>query len=248
MSALRTEDLYKAFGQLVVTNNVNLTIEPGERHAIIGPNGAGKTSLLNQIGGQIQPTRGRIFLKDTEITGQSPEAVSAKGLARTFQRNNLFPGLAAIENVRLAVEIKRGNPLSFLARAEKRRDVMERARHILDIVHLGQNAARRVDQLSYGDQRQLEIAVALAGEPDVLLLDEPTAGMSQTETERMMELISGLPKSLSIVMIEHDMDVVFALADRITVLYYGEVLATGEPSAIRANQRVRDVYLGLGHR
>lgn len=246
MITLRIENLYKAFGQLVVTNNVNLAIEAGERHAIIGPNGAGKTSLINQIGGQLRCTRGRIFLKDAEITGHSPEAVSAMGLARTFQLNNLFPGLKAIENVRLAVEIKRGKPLNFFQRAESRREVMERALHVLESIHLGHIAAQRVEQLAYGDQRQLEIAVALASEPDVLLLDEPTAGMSPTETARVIDLIACLPKSISIVMIEHDMEVVFALADRITVLYYGEVLATGEPQDIRANQRVREVYLGGG--
>jgi branched-chain amino acid transport system ATP-binding protein len=247
MTALRLDHLYKSFGQLVVTNDVSLAIEAGERHAIIGPNGAGKTSLLNQIGGQLRPTRGRIFLKDAEITGRSPESVSAMGLSRTFQRNNLFPGLEAIENVRLAVAIKRGNPLSFFAPAESHAGVMERAHHILEVVHLSRHARQRVEHLSYGDQRQLEIAVALAGEPDVLLLDEPTAGMSQTETERMVELIASLPTTLSIVMIEHDMEVVFALADRITVLYYGEVLATGAPNEIRADKRVRDVYLGLEH-
>ena len=148
---------------------------------------------------------------------------------------------------RLAVEIKRGRPLSFYQKAESRRDIMEHAYRILERVHLGHAAARRVEQLGYGEQRQLEIGVALASEPDVLLLDEPTAGMSPTETAQMMHLIAGLPKSLSIVMIEHDMEVVFAFADRITVLYYGEVLATGRTQDIRDNPRVRDVYLGMGH-
>ena len=247
MSALRIENLYKSFGRLVVTNNVNLTIEAGERHAIIGPNGAGKTSLLNQIGGQLRSTRGRIFLKGEEITGCGPEQVSARGLARTFQRNNLLPGLQALENVRLAVEIKRGRPLNFYQRAESRRDIMERAYDILERVHLSHAASRRVEQLAYGEQRQLEVGLALAGEPDVILLDEPTAGMSPTETAQMMRLVAGLPKSLSIVMIEHDMEVVFALADRITVLYYGEVLASGRPQDIRDNQQVREVYLGIRH-
>jgi branched-chain amino acid transport system ATP-binding protein len=247
MSALRVANLYKAFGRLVVTNNINLAVETGERHAIIGPNGAGKTSLLNQIGGQLRSSRGRIFLKDVEITGCSPEEVWARGLARTFQRNNLLPGLKALENVRLAVELKRGKPLNCFQRAESRRDVMERAVQFLERVNLSHAAGRWVGELAYGEQRQLEIAVALAGEPDVLLLDEPTAGMSPTETRQMMDLIASLPRSLSIVMIEHDMEVVFRLADRITVLYYGEILASDRPEEIRANQRVREVYLGTGH-
>jgi branched-chain amino acid transport system ATP-binding protein len=245
MTALRTEMLYKSFGRLVVTNNVNLAIEPGERHAIIGPNGAGKTTLIHQIGGQIRPTRGRIFLNETEITGRTPEAISRAGLSRTFQRNNLFLGLAAIENVRLAVEMRHGNPLNCLASARKRRAVMEKAYAILQTVHLAEKASQNVEHMSYGEQRQLEIALALAGEPSVLMLDEPTAGMSAAETARMTELIGLLPRSIAIVMIEHDMDVVFAFADRITVLYYGEVLASGKPDDIRGDERVRDAYLGL---
>lgn len=245
MTALRTEMLYKSFGRLVVTNNVSLAIEPGERHAIIGPNGAGKTTLINQIGGQIRPTRGRIFLNEMDITGRTPETISQAGLSRTFQRNNLFLGLEAIENIRLAVEMRHGNPLNCLASARKRRAVMEKACAILYAVHLAEKATQKVEQMSYGEQRQLEIALALAGEPKVLVLDEPTAGMSATETARMTELIGRLPRSIAIVMIEHDMDVVFAIADRITVLYYGEVLATGKPDDIRGNERVRDAYLGL---
>jgi branched-chain amino acid transport system ATP-binding protein len=245
MTALRTEMLYKSFGRLVVTNNVSLAIEPGERHAIIGPNGAGKTTLIHQIGGQIRPTRGRIFLNETEITGRSPEAISRAGLSRTFQRNNLFLGLEAIENVRLAVEMRHGNPLNCFASARKGHAVMEKAHAILQTVHLAKKAMQKVGQMSYGEQRQLEIALALAGEPSVLLLDEPTAGMSVTEATRMTELISLLPRSIAIVMIEHDMDVVFKIADRITVLYYGEVLASGKPDDIRGDERVRDAYLGL---
>jgi branched-chain amino acid transport system ATP-binding protein len=245
-TVLRTEHLARAFGSLVVTNNVNLTVEPGERHVIIGPNGAGKTSLINQIGGQLAPSSGRIFVKGTDVTGWPPNRVSRLGVARTFQRNNLFQNLSVIENLRLAVEARRGRPLDFLTPVARGGGLIGRAEELMQRVHLA-GGARLARNLSYGEQRQLEIGVALAGEPDLLLLDEPTSGMSPTETQRMIDLIAGLPRALSILMIEHDMKVVFSLADRITVLYYGEVLATGPPAEIQANARVRGVYLGMSH-
>jgi branched-chain amino acid transport system ATP-binding protein len=247
MSVLRTERLRRAFGSLVVTNNVDLTVEAGERHVIIGPNGAGKTSLINQIGGQLAPSGGRIFVKDTDITGWPPNRVSRIGVARTFQRNNLFQNLSVIENLRLAVEARRGRPLDFFTPVGRQAALIGRAEELMARVHLAQDGARLARNLSYGEQRQLEIGIALAGEPDLLLLDEPTSGMSPAETARMIELIESLPRSLSILMIEHDMKVVFSLADRITVLYYGEVLATGVPADIQANARVREVYLGMTH-
>ena len=247
MSLLRTERLCRSFGSLVVTNNVNLTVEPGERHVIIGPNGAGKTSLINQIGGQLQPSQGRIFLDDTDITGWSPDRVCRCGIARTFQRNNLFANLSVIENLRLAVEARRGNPLNFFSPVERFHRLIERAGELMKQVHLGEGGARPVRSLSYGEQRQLEIGVALGGEPKLLLLDEPTSGMSPAETGRMIDLIASLPRTLAILMIEHDMDVVFSVADRITVLCFGEILATGTPEEIRRNSRVREVYLGTAH-
>jgi branched-chain amino acid transport system ATP-binding protein len=247
MSVLRTDSLRRSFGSLVVTNDVNLTVEAGERHVIIGPNGAGKTSLINQIGGQLEPSDGRIFVKDTDITGWSPNRVSRMGVARTFQRNNLFQNLSVIENLRLAVQARRGNPLNFFTPVGRLSDLLARAEELMQRVHLADGGARLARNLSYGEQRQLEIGIALAGEPDLLLLDEPTSGMSPAETTRMIELIASLPRSLSILMIEHDMKVVFSVADRITVLYYGEVLATGTPSEIQANGRVREVYLGVAH-
>jgi len=246
MSLLRTEQLCRSFGSLVVTNNVSLTVEAGERHVIIGPNGAGKTSLINQIGGQLRPTEGRILLEQADITGWSPDRVCRSGIARTFQRNNLFVNLSVIENLRLAVEARRGNPLNFFAPVERFRPLIERAEELMQRVHLEGEGTRAVRSLSYGEQRQLEIGIALAGEPKLLLLDEPTSGMSPAETDRMIELIAGLPRTLAILMIEHDMNVVFSVADRISVLYYGEVLATGIPAEIQANQRVREVYLGTG--
>jgi branched-chain amino acid transport system ATP-binding protein len=246
---LRAERLTKAFGSLVVTRNVDLTVARGERHVVIGPNGAGKTSLIHQLAGQLRPTSGRIFLKGVDVTYANPEQISRRGLARTFQRNNLFPNLTVIENVRLAVQARRGRPLDPFSRASADRALMARAEAVLATVRISSGFERPVRMLSYGEQRQLEIALALAGEPDILLLDEPTSGMSPAETERMIGLIRELPRELGLLMIEHDMTVVFSVADRITVLHYGEVLASGPPAEISADPRVREVYLGAeqGH-
>lgn len=247
MNLLSLHHLKKSFGNLVVTDDVNLTITAGERHVVIGPNGAGKTTLVNQIGGQLPPTAGRILLKDRDIAGLPPHRISRMGVARTFQRNNLFQNLSMIENIRLALEIRRGNPLNFFTPVGRRSALSERARALMARVHLDDGGARIARNLSYGEQRQLEMGVALAGEPELLLLDEPTSGMSPAETARMVDLIGTLPRTLTLLMIEHDMKVVFSVADRITVLYYGRVLATGTPAEIQANARVREVYLGIAH-
>ncbi len=247
MNILDIEQLRRSFGSLVVTDDVNLSIAPGERHVVIGPNGAGKTSLINQIGGQLAPTSGRITLKGRDIAGLSPNRISRMGVARTFQRNNLFHNLSVIENLRLALSVKFGKPLDCFRPAGGDVVLLERARGLMRQVHLDGDGARLARNLSYGEQRQLEIGIALAGEPELLLLDEPTSGMSPAETGRMIELIGSLPRSLSLLMIEHDMQVVFSVADRITVLYYGKVLASGPPSEIQANARVREVYLGMAH-
>ena len=246
MNVLRLDRLNKSFGSLVVTDNVDLVVASGERHVVIGPNGAGKTSLVNQIGGQLKPSSGRILLKDRDITGSSPNRISRLGVARTFQRNNLFQNLSVIENIRLALSVtpSRSSARLFHAGRPQRNDDGARSGFY------GAGASRRrwrrlVRNLSYGEQRQLEIGVALAGAPELLLLDEPTSGMSPTETARMIALIGTLPRTLSILMIEHDMKVVFSVADRITVLYYGKVLATGTPAEIQASSRVREVYLGM---
>jgi branched-chain amino acid transport system ATP-binding protein len=247
VNILRLDHLNKSFGSLVVTDDISLGIAPGERHVIIGPNGAGKTSLVNQIGGQLRPSSGRILLKEGDITGLSPDRISRMGVARTFQRNNLFQNLSVIENLRLALEVHRGNPLNSYTPVSRGMPLARHAREMLDRVHLPGDGTRLVRSLSYGEQRQLEIGVALASEPALLLLDEPTSGMSPTETARMIDLIAALPRALSILMIEHDMEVVFSVADRITVLYYGKVLVTGTPAEIQANDRVREIYLGAGH-
>jgi len=247
VNVLAVDRLRCAFGSLVVTDDVSLSIAQGERHVVIGPNGAGKTSLINQIGGQLKPDGGRIVLKSRDVTGLAPHRISRLGVARTFQRNNLFHNLSVIENLRLALVVRFGQPLDFFRPATGDAALQERARQLMRTVHLGDDGERIARSLSYGEQRQLEIGIALAGEPELLLLDEPTSGMSPAETARMIELIASLPRTLSILMIEHDMDVVFSVADRITVLYYGRILATGTPADIQANARVREVYLGMAH-
>ena len=247
MSLLRLEKLNKAFGSLVVTKNVDLVIAEGERHVVIGPNGAGKTSLVHQITGQLKPSSGRIFLGERDITGAAPERICQWGVGRTFQKNNLFRTLPVRENVRLAVQAKQGGWYEALRGAKTRSAQIARAEQILEQTGLASRAGDSVSALSYGEQRQLEVAVALAAEPKLLLLDEPTSGMSPAETERMIKLVQALPKSLAVLMIEHDMKVVFTLAQKITVLYYGEVLAEGTPVEVQANARVREVYLGGKH-
>ncbi|CCJ48690.1 ABC transporter ATP-binding protein [Bordetella parapertussis] len=247
MTMLQTENLCKAFGSVVVTRNVSLSVRAGERHIIIGPNGAGKTSLVHQLTGQLKPSLGRILFKGRDITGAAPDAICQMGVGRTFQKNNLFMNLSVRENVRLAVQAKQGGWYEALRGIETRHAQWERADQLLEQVRLASGARQRVGELSYGEQRQLEVAIAMAAEPELLLLDELTSGMSPAETDRMIDLVRSLPPSLAVLMIEHDMKVVFSLADTITVLYYGEVLASGAPCDIQGNQRVRDVYLGGKH-
>lgn len=244
MSILQTVDLSRSFGSLLATDCVNLSIEPGERHAIIGPNGAGKTSLLNQIGGQLRPSSGRILFKRREIQGMPPERICKLGIGRTFQKNNLFNRLSVFENVRLGVLARRGQPLNALVPVTRFAALAARTEEILDRVGLGDRRDAPVRSLSYGEQRQVEIGIALAAEPELLLLDEPTAGMSPAETGQMVDFVRGLPRTLTILLIEHDMQVVFTLTDRITVLHYGRLLATGTPAEISRNDAVQEVYLG----
>lgn len=241
---LRLENLRKTFDALVVTDDVTLSVSAGERHAIIGPNGAGKTSLINQIGGQLRPTRGRIFLDDDDITGLSPEEICRMGVARTFQKNNLFANLTVRENVWLAVQSHLGFQRTFHTPVARVSEVTDAAKEILAMLGLGGLAEERVGNLSYGSQRQIEIALALSSRPKLLLLDEPTSGMSPSETESVIQFIARLGRDMAIVLIEHDMEVVFSLADRITVLYFGKIVASGTPETIRADPIVRDIYLG----
>jgi branched-chain amino acid transport system ATP-binding protein len=241
---LATDALSRAFGALSVLNRVSLEIAPRERRAIIGPNGAGKTTLFNVITGQLAPTSGRILLDGSPIGGLAPHAVARRGISRSFQRNNLFPKLAVEENLRLAAAVGAPGTWDLLGSVTRRRGPLDRAREVAHVVGLSGRLGEPVGRLSYGEQRQLEIGVALATGPRLLLLDEPTAGMSPEETLRMTRMLEALPREVTLLIIEHDMDVVGSLADRVTVLHYGEVLTEGTFAEVKADPRVYEVYLG----
>ena len=241
---LATDALSRAFGALTALNRVSLEVAPRERRAIIGPNGAGKTTLFNVITGQLAPTSGRILLDGAPIGGLAPHAVARRGVSRSFQRNNLFPKLAVAENLRLAAAVGAPGTWDLLGSVTRRRGPLERAREVAGIVGLADRLAEPAGRLSYGEQRQLEVGVALATGPRLLLLDEPTAGMSPEETLRMTRMLEALPRDVTLLIIEHDMDVVGSLADRVTVLHYGEVLTEGTFAEVKADPRVYEVYLG----
>lgn len=240
-AALQVEQVSKSFGRFSAVRNVSLSVSCGERRAVIGPNGAGKSTLFNIIAGQIAPSAGRIRVDGVDTTGAGPNRMFGYGLTRTFQRNQLFEGLNVWDNVQLACAARLQGKLRGRARREM---IMTEVADTLEQVHLLSYAGRIVRDLAYGEQRQLELALALAGRPKLLLLDEPTAGMSPTETEAMLALMRGLPRDITLLIVEHDMDVVFNLADTITVLHLGEVLAEGAPSDIRTNEQVVEVYMG----
>jgi branched-chain amino acid transport system ATP-binding protein len=241
---LSVEQLSRYFGALSAVNRVSLAVGREERRAIIGPNGAGKTTLFNLITGALAPTGGRIVFDGAVITGLPPHAVARRGVSRSFQRNNVFPELSVLENLRLAAAAREPGNYDLLGSVLRRPRPLGRARETAEAVGLAPRLAVAAGRLSYGEQRQLEVGIALATGPALLLLDEPTAGMSPEETVRMTELLRRLPRAVTLLIIEHDMDVVFSLADQITVLHGGEVLAEGSPAAVRADPRVYEVYLG----
>jgi branched-chain amino acid transport system ATP-binding protein len=232
------------FGALAALAGVDLTVATGERRAVIGPNGAGKTTLFHIISGELRPTAGTVRLLGADVTGVPPHRRAQMGLGRTFQRNNLFLQLTVWENVRLAVQVRLRLGRALFRSADAYPEVTREAALLLDQVGLGHRRGHLVAALSYGEQRQLELALALAARPRVLLLDEPTAGTSPGETARMVELLAALPREITLCIIEHDMDVVAALADNITVMHYGQVLADGPAAVVRADPRVQAVYLG----
>ena len=239
---LRTEGLTVRFGGLTALNNVSVAVRPGEIRAIIGPNGAGKSTFFNCLTGVIRPTRGRILFEGDDITGLSPDRISRKALARSYQITNIMPGATVLENVRIAAQSRR-HAWSLLRHHRAYADVLERSRKVLDSVGLLDKERELAANLSHGEQRNLEIGIALATEPKLLCLDEPTAGMSVTETHATVELVRRIAADLTILIVEHDMEVVMGLARTITVLHYGEVLAEGTPAEIQANPRVQEVYL-----
>jgi len=242
---LSIERLHRQFGALVAVAGVSLTVAAAERRAIIGPNGAGKTTLFNLITGHLTPSAGRIVFQGRPITGLPPHAVARRGIARSFQRTNLFLTLDVLENLRLAAAADGRGSWNVLGFGRGRWAAqVARAREVADAVGLTGRLGAIAGRLSYGEQRQLEIGVALATSPTLLLLDEPTAGMSPEETERITGMLGRLPRSVTILIIEHDMDVVSSLADRVSVLHYGEVLAEGTFDEVKADARVYEVYLG----
>ena len=243
---LQIAHLDKHFGGVIASDNVTLGIPESELHAIIGPNGAGKTTLVAQLAGEIAPDSGRIVFAGTDITALSAWRRSLLGVARSFQITSLFPEFTALENVALAVQAHSGHSFHFWKNVRRESELREAAYAALDRVGMRDRADVRVSRLSHGEHRQIEIAVALATKPRLLLLDEPMAGLGPTESVRMLALLLELKRQYTIVLIEHDMEAVFALADRISVLVYGRIIASGEPEAIRANAEVRRAYLGEG--
>jgi len=243
-SALSTRGLDKSFGSLVVASDIELDLPPGERYALIGPNGAGKTTLINLITGMLKPDKGRIFLGPDEITLLKPEERVKCGLVRTFQINTLFPHLSALEAVTLAVCERRGYAGSWWEKLPAYGDAIEEAYAILLSLRLAASCYRPTRELAYGQQRLLEIALALATKPKVLLLDEPAAGVPQQESAELFSVIAGLSQEIAVLFIEHDMNVVFRFAHRIIVMAAGRILLQGTPKEIAADARVREVYLG----
>jgi branched-chain amino acid transport system ATP-binding protein len=241
---LRLQALGKKFGSLVVTDNVTLDFTTGEMHAIIGPNGAGKTTLINQISGLIAPDAGSIVFAGTDVTAAPPEMRALRGLSRSFQITSILPGFSVLENVALAVQARTGSSLRFFGRAAEEAALNAPALAALEQTGIADRANLRAGELSHGEKRALELAIALAMQPTLLLLDEPMAGMGREEAERQVELLNRLKGRLTMILVEHDMPAVFALADRISVLIRGRVLTTGQPEDVRADPQVIAAYLG----
>jgi branched-chain amino acid transport system ATP-binding protein len=244
MPALQLIDLHKSFGVTPIIRGVTLDVPLHERHAIIGPNGAGKSTLFHLVSGRFPLSSGRVMLKGEDITGMPPYLINRRGLSRSFQVTNIFPRLSVFENIRCGVLWSLGYRYSFWHRVERLRDARERTEFILEQIHL---AARRdvpAGLLSYAEQRALEIGITIASGADVIMLDEPTAGMSRSETEHAVALIRRVSEGKTLVVVEHDMSVVFDLADRISVLVYGKIIATDIPDRIRQNKAVQTAYLG----
>ena len=244
MSRLVVEGLVKRFGGLTATDDLSLTLEPGELHAIIGPNGAGKTTLITQLSGELAPDAGRITFDGRDITHEPPFRRALAGLGRSYQITSVFGEFTVLQNVALAVQARAGSSFRFWRRAASEAALIAPAHAALAQVGLAGLDDRRVSALSHGQRRQLEIAMTLAGAPRLLLLDEPMAGMSHSESEAVVALLQTLKGRYTILLVEHDMDAVFALADRITVLVYGRTSASGTPEQIRQNAEVREAYLG----
>ena len=247
-SAIALNNLQKSFGKTEIIRSVSLEIPSGERHAVIGPNGAGKSTLFNLISGRFMPSAGSVSLRGENITGLRPFEINRRGLSRSFQVTNIFPRLSVWENVRCAVLWSLGYKYSFWQNVDKLENVRARTQEILELINMANREAIPAGVLSYAEQRALEIGITIAGGADIILLDEPTAGMSRGEAEHAVALIRKVTEGRTLIIIEHDMGVVFDLADRISVLVYGQIIATDQPAKIKANQKVQEAYLGAaGH-
>jgi len=245
---LETRSLCINFGALAATRDVSLRLDVGARHALIGPNGAGKTTLINLLTGVLKPTAGQVLFKGNDITAVAQADRVKLGIARTFQINRLFRGLSVLDNVYIAVAERLGAAPTMLRPAGVRKDVVEEAMALLDTLRLTDDANHRISELPYGRQRLVELAITLGLKPDVLLLDEPAAGVPSTESHIILDAVAALPREIGVLIIDHDMDLVFRFAERITVLVGGAVFAEGTPKEIAANPDVRAVYLGqAGH-
>jgi branched-chain amino acid transport system ATP-binding protein len=242
--AISLKDVRKNFGPTEIIRGLTLAINPGERHAIIGPNGAGKSTMFHLISGRFEVTSGTIELKGEDITHLKPYEINRRGLSRSFQVTNIFPKLSVYENVRCAVLWSLGYRYSFWRFVDRLKDANERAAEIIEMIGLSARSDLAAGFLAYAEQRALEIGITIAGGADVIMLDEPTAGMSHAETEQAVALIRKVSEGRTLIMVEHDMSVVFGLADRISVLVYGQIIASDTPQAIRANRAVREAYLG----
>lgn len=243
-SILALRGLKKSFGDIEIIRGVDLDLLNGERHALIGPNGAGKSTIFHLISGNIAPTAGQIVFAGKQIAGREPQAINHLGISRSFQITNIFPRLTTFENLRLAVMRAHGLQYTFWRLIDNNRHVREQTEKLLEMVRLQARAESIACEMSYSEQRSLEIAMTLASDPRVILLDEPMAGMSRDETEYTSNLIREVTKGRALMIVEHDMDVVFSLSERISVLVYGQVIATGTPEEIRANASVKEAYLG----
>ncbi|MES2928670.1 MAG: ABC transporter ATP-binding protein [Pseudomonadota bacterium] len=242
--ALELRDLRKSFGKTEIIRGVNLSVASGERVAIIGPNGAGKSTLFNLISGRFAPTSGDVILNGQRINGLAPYEINRKGLSRSFQITNIFPKLSVFENLRCGVLWSMGYKYTFLRFLSNLHDANDRAKQLMEMIKLDKKRDTLAMNLTYAEQRALEIGITIAGGANVILLDEPTAGMSKTETTRFIHLIKEVTEGRTLLTVEHDMGVVFGLADKIAVVVYGEVIAYDTPDKVRANQRVQEAYLG----
>lgn len=241
---LRCQGLSKSFGALKAVNNVDLDFESGVVHAIIGPNGAGKTTFINLLSGELQPTEGQIYFKDHDLTRAPPNKISQLGIGRSFQKTNIFPKFTCFQNCWIASQSRLKTSMKFFKSAHRDKEVMKRAIRVLELTHLALKPEIMAANMSYGEQRQLEIAMMLATDPELMLLDEPLAGMGSEEGAKIIELMRDLAKTHTLILIEHDMDAVFAIADKLSVMENGILLETGTVEQIRNSNAVQEAYLG----